>query len=76
MSKSKNFPLKVEIWLGFASNLNLNLNPVLLDFRLGPAFRFALIIKIELNEKMIGRLQVGNIGGGRYRSQWVTATNY
>jgi hypothetical protein len=63
MSRSKNFPLKVEIWLGFASNLNLNLSlkPVLLDFRLGPAFRFAFIIKIELNEKMIGRLQLGNV---------------
>jgi hypothetical protein len=31
-------------------------------FRLGPAFQSAFIIKIELNGKMTGRLQVGNVG--------------
>jgi hypothetical protein len=33
------------------------------SFRLGPAFLLYLILRIENNGKMIGRLQVGNVGG-------------
>jgi len=31
-------------------------------FRPSPAFQSAFIIKIELNGKMTGRLQIGNVG--------------
>jgi hypothetical protein len=36
--------------------------PPFLNFRLGPAFTLDLILRLEVNGKMTGRLQVGNVG--------------
>jgi hypothetical protein len=35
--------------------------PPPLDFRLGPAFAFDYILRLEVNGKMTERLQIGNV---------------
>jgi hypothetical protein len=36
--------------------------PPPLDFRLGPAFAFDYILRLEVNGKMTETLQIGNVG--------------
>ncbi len=44
------------------------ISPPFLDFRLGQDFALDYIINRELNGKMTGRLQMGNVGGTPYGS--------